>query len=197
MDQDGWKRLWADQNRDLIHSRLVAANQMRAETKRIMEEEEQAARQRPSTIGTNKPKKDQKRIDFAEQAERKWNEQNYERLLKVLMERRRVNPEILEKLTRPEKDRRQYQAEKKQAIEASFSRINEELSELRSKLIPREVIDDSRERLVEGVAETAVHQMKEYNYVRMEAIDTVSYILNLILSVYLYTLHFRLKRTLK
>ncbi|XP_063697460.1 dynein axonemal intermediate chain 3 [Culicoides brevitarsis] len=173
IDQETWKRAWCDQNRDLIQSRLVAAAEMRAETKKIMEEEEQAARARPSAVSTNKPKKDQKRIDFAEAAEKKWNEQNYERLLKVLMERRRVNPEVLEKLTRPEKDRRQYQAEKKQAIEASFSRINEELAELRSKLIPKEVIDDSRERLVEGVAETAVHQMKEYNHVRMEAIDAI------------------------
>uniref|UniRef100_A0A336M1S0 CSON008647 protein n=1 Tax=Culicoides sonorensis TaxID=179676 RepID=A0A336M1S0_CULSO len=172
-DQEAWKRLWADQNRDLIHSRLVAAYQMKAETKRLMEEEEQAARMRPSTISTQKPKQDHRRIDFAEQAEKKWNEQNYERLLKVLMERRRVNPEVLEKLTRPEKDRRQYQAEKKQAIEASFSRINEELAELRSRLIPKEVIDDSRDRLVEGVAETAVSQMKEYSHVRIDAIEMV------------------------
>lgn len=173
-EQEAWKKLWAEQNRDIIEARNVANEQMRSELGKMLEVREKEDKPRESTTSANRPKKDAKKLTYSEMMEKKWNEMNYERLLTTLMERRRLNPEILDNLTQPEKERRRYQAEKKEAIKASFGRIKEELADLRSRLIPKAVIDDSREKLVSAVAGQAMQHMKDYNYTKLEALGTVS-----------------------
>lgn len=171
-DQVEWKKTWAEQNKELIEMRKEAEERSKPDLQRFRGGGPSQDEPRESTVSTTKSKKEVK-LGYSEKMEKKWNEMNYERLMKILMERRRVNPEMLEKLTRPEKDRRKYEAEKQQAVKQSFSRISEELSELQAKLIPKEIIDDSREKLVEAVANEAVKSMKEYNDVRVEAISAV------------------------
>lgn len=174
-DQEAWKKLWTEQNKDIIEARNIANEQMRSELGKMLEVREKEDKPRESTISTSRPKREPKKLSYSEMMEKKWNEMNYERLLNTLMERRRLNPEILESLTQPEKERRKYQAEKKVAIKASFSRIKEELAELRAKLIPKEVIDDSREKLVKAVAGQAMVHMKDYNYTKLEALSNVRF----------------------
>lgn len=63
--------------------------------------------------------------DLPERLEKKWNEQNYKRLLKIMMERKKVDKELLEKQTKILKDRMRYNEQKKVAIRENFSRIDE------------------------------------------------------------------------
>lgn len=85
--------------------------------------------------------------DLPEKLEKKWNEQNYKRLLKIMMERKKVDKELLEKQTKILKDRMRYNEEKKVAIKENFSRIDADLSTIRARLIPAEQYQTTREEL--------------------------------------------------
>lgn len=91
--------------------------------------------------------------DLPERLEKKWNEQNYKRLLKIMMERKKVDKELLEKQTKILKDRMRYNDLKKVAIKENFSRIDEDLSTIRARLIPVEEYQATRQELASEVVE--------------------------------------------
>lgn len=64
------------------------------------------------------------------------------------MERKKVDRELLEKQTKILKDRMRYNEEKKVAIKLNISKIEEDLSTIRSRLIPVEEYRATREELV-------------------------------------------------
>lgn len=104
--------------------------------------------------------------DLPERLEKRWNEQNYKRLLKIMMERKKVDKDLLEKQTKILKDRMRYNNQKKVAIKESFSRIDEDLSTIRARLIPVEEYQATREELAtETVCEILE---KEIDYQKLE-----------------------------
>lgn len=83
-------------------------------------------------------------FDLPQRLEQKWDEMNIKRLMKVLMAMKMVDPQLLAQWTKPEKDRQKYNEKKRQAIAASFRRINDEIAELRTRLLPIEKSDEDR-----------------------------------------------------
>jgi hypothetical protein len=65
-----------------------------------------------------------------------------------MMERKKVDRDLLEKQTKILKDRIKYNEEKKLAIKENFSKIDNDLSTIRARLIPVEQHETSREELV-------------------------------------------------
>lgn len=105
--------------------------------------------------------------DLPDRLEKRWNEQNYKRLLKIMMERKKVDKELLEKQTKILKDRIRYNDRKKVAIKESFSRIDEDLSTIRARLVPVEEYEATREELAtEAICEILE---TEIDYQNLEA----------------------------
>lgn len=77
-------------------------------------------------------------FDLPERLEKKWNETNIKRLMKVLMSMKMIDPHLLAIWTKPEKDRIAYDERKRVAIAESFQKINEDVAKLRAKLFPVE-----------------------------------------------------------
>jgi hypothetical protein len=104
--------------------------------------------------------------DLPERLDKRWNDQNYKRLLKVMMERKKVDRELLEKQTKILKDRMRYNEEKKVAIKENLLKIEEDLSSIRSRLIPVEEYQATREELVGENVDILLK--KKIDYVTLE-----------------------------
>lgn len=111
--------------------------------------------------------------DLPERLEKKWNEQNYKRLLKIMMERKKVDKELLEKQTKILKDRMRYNQQKKVAIKESFSRIDEDLSTIRARLIPVEEYQSTREELATEVVDLILQKHLDYQKIEGQALQEV------------------------
>lgn len=83
------------------------------------------------------------------------------------MERKKVDRELLEKQTKILKDRIRYDEEKKVAIKDTLSRLETDLSEIRSRLIPVEEYRSTREELVNENVDIML-QPKQLNYEHIE-----------------------------
>lgn len=111
--------------------------------------------------------------DLPERLEKKWNEQNYKRLLKIMMERKKVDKELLEKQTKILKDRMRYNELKKVAIKESFSKIDEDLSTIRARLIPVEEYQATREELATEVVDSILRTQLDYQKIEGQALGAV------------------------
>lgn len=111
--------------------------------------------------------------DLPEKLEKKWNEQNYKRLLKIMMERKKVDKELLEKQTKILKDRIQYNEQKKVAIKENFSRIDDDLSSIRARLIPVEEYKATRAELATEVVDEILKIQLDYQKTDSTALELV------------------------
>lgn len=111
--------------------------------------------------------------DLPERLEKKWSEQNYKRLLKIMMERKKVDKELLEKQTKILKDRMRYNEQKKVAIKESFSRIDHDLSTIRARLIPVEEYQASREELATESVDAILQTHLDYQKIEDAALEVV------------------------
>jgi hypothetical protein len=105
--------------------------------------------------------------------EKKWNEQNYKRLLKIMMERKKVDKELLEKQTKILKDRMRYNEQKKVAIKESFSRIDHDLSTIRARLIPVEEYQSTREELATETVEEILKIQLDYKGIEEQSLSEI------------------------
>lgn len=85
--------------------------------------------------------------DYSERLHKQWEESMVKRRMKTLSKLKRFDPEQIEIKIKPERDREAYNAEKKQAIEESFQKIQHEVSEIRTRLMPPKDVDQEAERL--------------------------------------------------
>lgn len=69
---------------------------------------------------------------------------NLKRMMNAVLAKKFIDPELLALWSKPDKDRIAYNEQKHKAIAESFSKINEDIEELRSRLIPMETNDDDR-----------------------------------------------------
>lgn len=111
--------------------------------------------------------------DLPERLEKKWNEQNYKRLLKIMMERKKVDKELLEKQTKILKDRMRYNDLKKVAIKENFSRIDEDLSTIRARLIPIEEYQATRQELATEAVDEIMKTPLDYLNIEGPALTQV------------------------
>lgn len=70
------------------------------------------------------------------------------RMMNAVLAKKFIDPELLALWSQPDKDRIAYNEQKHKAITESFSKINEDIEELRSRLIPMETNDDDRVTII-------------------------------------------------
>lgn len=90
-----------------------------------------------------------------------------------MMERKKVDRELLEKQTKILKDRMRYNERKKVAIKESFSRIDEDLSTIRARLIPVEEYQATREELATEVVDEILQTHLDYQKIEEQALEEV------------------------
>lgn len=111
--------------------------------------------------------------DLPERMEKKWNDQNYKRLLKIMMERKKVDKELLEQQTKILKDQMRYNEQKKVAIKESFSRIDEDLSTIRARLIPIEEYQSTRDELAGETVDKILTAHLHYQDMEVQALEKI------------------------
>lgn len=90
---------------------------------------------------------------------------NIKRMMNVLMTRKMVNAESLEKETRLEKERLKFEEEKKKAIKQSSILLQEEVLETRAKILVKETIETERPELVKEFALSILKGTQAYTQV--------------------------------
>lgn len=90
-----------------------------------------------------------------------------------MMERKKVDKELLEKQTKILKDRMRYNEQKKVAIKKSFSKIDEDLSTIRARLIPVEEYQATREELATEVVDKIFLTQLDYQKIESQALEVV------------------------
>lgn len=70
------------------------------------------------------------------------------RMMNAVLAKKFIDPELLALWSQPDKDRIAYNEQKHKAITESFGKINEDIEELRSRLIPMETNDDDRVTII-------------------------------------------------
>lgn len=195
-DQQLWKHEWYESNKDIVDAKKVAEQETNDEVERKdrvkRENDEKRAQMAdaeakkwvgpecsPETLFNfsfyfRRAKKQAKKLvyDLPERLEKKWSEQNYKRLLKIMMERKKVDKDLLEKQTKILKDRMRYNEQKKVAIKESFSRIDEDLSTIRARLIPVEEYQATREELATEFVDQIQTQLN-YQEIEGSSLDQI------------------------
>lgn len=113
--------------------------------------------------------------DLPERLTKKFNEQNYKRLLKIMMERKKVDTIMLERQTKILKDRMKYDELKKIAIRKNLSMIDRDLATIRSRLVPSEEYEyrNTREELVQDSVGVILTIKPVYHSVQEDALKKV------------------------
>lgn len=202
-NQEKWKLEWFDSNKDIIEAKHAAdleifdENEKKERMKREIEEkrrelaEAEAKKLVKSSLNLylisddfiinmltsiyRRAKKNARKLtyDLPERLEKKWNEQNYKRLLSIMMERKNVDRELLEKQTKILKDRMIYNDEKGRAIKDNFSTIDNDLSTIRARLIPVKQHETSREEIVLDSVEKNTKSSLNYKLIEVEALGNI------------------------
>lgn len=73
---------------------------------------------------------------------------NMKRMMNAVLAKKFIDPELLALWSQPDKNRIAYNEQKQKAITESFSKINEDIEELRSRLIPIETNEDDRVTII-------------------------------------------------
>jgi len=113
--------------------------------------------------------------DLPEKLEKKWQEQNYKRLLKVMMERKKVDKALLETQTKVLKDRMSYDEKKKVAIKESLAKGESDLSTIRARLFPVAEYQTTREELVNESVEEIFKTLGQYTKIEEVALQQISH----------------------
>lgn len=177
-EQEKWKEEWYLANKDIIDAKKVADEQLRAEKekkeKASKEMEDYKARMAEEEAKKRAQRKAKRMVyDLPERLEKKFNEQNFKRLLKVMMDRKKVDQVMLEKQTKILKDRIKYAERQKSAIKESFARIDEDLATIRARLVPVEEYQATREELVHESVESILTTKLDFEGVEEEALKKV------------------------
>lgn len=148
-----WQTVYYAGSADIRAARQQAAVEAQIEAERLekefREQEEMRLRREENEARKAYRKLHNKAIfEMPAILEQKWDDSNIKRLTKKLMAMKSVDPALLAKMTKPEKDRLKYCAKKQKAVEESFARVSSDMADLRAKLIPMEVVDEGRVKFV-------------------------------------------------
>lgn len=89
------------------------------------------------------------------------------------MERKKVDKELLEQQTKILKDQIRYNEQKKVAIKESFSRIDEDLSTIRARLIPIEEYQSTRAELATETVDGILKVNLDYQGIEVQALEKI------------------------
>lgn len=99
---------------------------------------------------------------------RQWYEVNLNRLLNILMSRKRVNEKQLNQETVLEKERLAYEAAKKQSLAAVLESIGEELAAVRLRIYPLEIPDVQRNDMIQASVGSIMTSADSYEKIDAE-----------------------------
>lgn len=110
--------------------------------------------------------------DLHERLHQRWDAMNIKRLMGILLAMKRFDPELLQTRTKPERDRLAYENEKRKAIIENIRKANEELAELRARLMPEWDADERglRVEIVRNNVDILFNtDGQKFNYLDIEA----------------------------
>ncbi|XP_067634187.1 dynein axonemal intermediate chain 3 [Eurosta solidaginis] len=167
-----WEHQYYENNRDIIEAKRHAEIDARKELERLEKEHALSATRKAT-------KEDDKRDEFrnlsyTERMKRKWDELNLNRLLSILMSRKRVDEEKLERDTRLEKKHLAYEAAKKQSLIRMQQRIGEEVAAVRSRILPHEKVDLQRVDMILSSVCDLMQTVDNYKQTEIEANEIVN-----------------------
>ncbi|XP_014085911.1 dynein axonemal intermediate chain 3 [Bactrocera oleae] len=179
-----WEHQYFENNRDIIEAKRQAEIDTRKELERL-EKEYIINATRKVKEGGEENKDESKNLSYTERMKRKWDELNLNRLLSILMSRKRVDEEKLERETRLEKKHLAYEAAKKQSLIRIQQRVGEEVASVRARILPHEKVDLQRIDMIISSVRVLMESIDDYADTEMEsneivkdfdAFDTLSYI---------------------
>lgn len=100
---------------------------------------------------------------------KQWYELNLNRLLSILMSRKRVNEKQLNEQTGLEKARLAYEAAKKESLAEVLKRVGDEVANIRSRIHPMEIPDLQRNDMIQSSVDKIMLDAVSYEQIEMES----------------------------
>lgn len=174
-----WKEKWYTENKDIIDGHKRAAEEQRLEKVKALKEmrEQQANELKAAEVEEFKRKRREASkvvFDLPERLEKKWDEMNFKRLMKVLMTRRLVDQKLLDKQTKPQKDLMRYNEQKKKTIADSFARINQDIVEVRARLLPTELQEIDLNEEAANSVQSIMSDVSNFQLVENESLQWIN-----------------------
>lgn len=174
-DFELWKAKWFEANRDIIEGRKRAAEEQRIEQEKHDKErrdQEELDLKAAEAEEYRRRRREASKVvyDLPQRLDKKWDEMNFKRLMKVLMARRLVDQKLLDKQTRPHKEMLRYNEKKKESIAASFAKINQDIAEVRARLLPTEMQEIDLNAIAASNVESLAPDMKEFDEIMNETL---------------------------
>uniref|UniRef100_A0A182LUZ1 WD repeat-containing protein 63 n=1 Tax=Anopheles culicifacies TaxID=139723 RepID=A0A182LUZ1_9DIPT len=154
-DQDAWVQQYYEQNREQIEAKLRAEREARELAERLeveKQEHDDFLRRQAIEEAKKKALRDaEKRVDLSRRLEGRWRSRYYRALIRTMMARRHLSPELLAKQMHPERERRRYDVRKRTTIGESVAAAPEDYRRVQTALEPGE----PRARVTLSLAEEA------------------------------------------
>ncbi|XP_055683423.1 dynein axonemal intermediate chain 3 [Lutzomyia longipalpis] len=162
---------WFAANEDIIAAKRqmeLDAREAEERRQRLARDQEDAKRLREEKEARRRAMRDKKKItfDLPQQLNRKWDEMNLMRLMKMIMTMKKFNPDQVAQQIAPEKERLEYERTKKATIQQSFAKVDEELIAIRQRLMPVQETLVDRRTLIKDLLEEILKQ--EFDYAAFE-----------------------------
>lgn len=100
---------------------------------------------------------------------KQWYELNLNRLLGILMSRKRVNEKQLNEQTALEKERLAYELAKKESLAQVLKRVGDEVAAVRLQIHPQEIPDLQRNDMIRSSVKAIIQAAETYLTIEAEA----------------------------
>ncbi|XP_004518912.1 WD repeat-containing protein 63 [Ceratitis capitata] len=179
-----WEYVYFENNRDVIEAKRQAEIDTRKEVERL-EKEYLINATRKVKDNADDNKDESKALSYTERMKRMWDDLNLNRLLSILMSRKRVDEEKLEIETRLEKKHLAYEAAKKQSLIRIQQRVAEEVAAVRARILPHEKVDMQRIDMIISSVRELMETVDDYIDIEIisneivnnfDSFDTLGYI---------------------
>ncbi|XP_053678743.1 dynein axonemal intermediate chain 3-like [Anopheles nili] len=167
-DQQAWVQRYYEQNRDQIEAKLRAEREARELAERLeveKQEHDDFLRRQAIEEAKKKALRDaEKRVDLSRRLEGRWRSRYYRALIRTMMARRHLSPELLAKQMHPERERRRYDIRKRATIGESLAAAPEDYQRAQVILQPTIGVRDPRSGAsgrVEALRETVKARFRE------------------------------------
>jgi len=96
------------------------------------------------------------------------DEANLQRVLDILITRRRIDTVRLNEETLLEKERLKYENEKRQSMRQTLKSFNESIAQIRSRILPAEEVEVTREEIVSELVDKILESSSSFETIKAE-----------------------------
>uniref|UniRef100_A0A182M2C2 WD repeat-containing protein 63 n=1 Tax=Anopheles culicifacies TaxID=139723 RepID=A0A182M2C2_9DIPT len=136
--QAGWVKGYYERNVEMIEAQIQAEIDAKERKQQQMENTKSNTANIVDATKSKKMQEIDKRIPLSERLEQKYRAKHFQTLLRKLMARRNVSPVRMARQMRPVVERRQYDAEKREAIATNISLAKSDFTSVHKLLRPAE-----------------------------------------------------------